>query len=198
LWLHGRSERHVRGGFRLAEAVTERRRGSPFGTPRGMHSCMATAYPLDPPELPRLGTKESHRLELLRQYAEKVEREDPGHLRSVGMNAEQYAASMSEPGRTVEECVQAGLMSAAECRYIQGCATREDLTELGYSSSEIECILAEQVDPVGCSAAEVEAAWSDEIQRRLTEVDAGLVTPVPWAEARLRIFAAANGRREAP
>lgn len=110
---------------------------------------MATAYPLDPPEFVRVGTKDSHRLEVLRQYAEKLEREDPEHLRSVGMSAEQYAASMSEPGRTVEECVQAGLMSAAECRYIQGCATREDLTELGYSPSEIECILVEQAGACG-------------------------------------------------
>jgi putative addiction module component (TIGR02574 family) len=44
----------------------------------------------------------------------------------------------------------------------------------------------------------VEAAWSEEIQRRLADVDAGIVTPVPWPEARRRIFAAASGRREAP
>ncbi|MGK3982812.1 addiction module protein [Sorangium sp. So ce136] len=44
----------------------------------------------------------------------------------------------------------------------------------------------------------VEAAWADEIQQRLADVDAGVVTPVPWPEARRRILAAANGRREAP
>ena len=32
----------------------------------------------------------------------------------------------------------------------------------------------------------------------LAEVDAGTVTPIPWAEARRRILAAANGRRETP
>ncbi len=110
---------------------------------------MATAYPLDHAELARVGTKDSHRLDVLRQYAEKLEREDPEHLRSLGMSAEQYAAAMAEPGQTVEECVQAGLMSAAECRYIQGCATREDLTELGYAPSEIECILEEQAGACG-------------------------------------------------
>lgn len=43
---------------------------------------------------------------------------------------------------------------------------------------------------------DVEAAWAEEIQRRLAEVDAGLVTPVPWTEARQRVWAAASGRRE--
>jgi putative addiction module component (TIGR02574 family) len=45
---------------------------------------------------------------------------------------------------------------------------------------------------------DVEAAWADEIQKRLMEVDSGAVTPIPWSEARRRIFAAANGRRETP
>jgi putative addiction module component (TIGR02574 family) len=50
----------------------------------------------------------------------------------------------------------------------------------------------EQVDE------DVEAAWSEEIRRRLADADAGVVTPIPWAEARRRILAAASGRREAP
>jgi putative addiction module component (TIGR02574 family) len=45
---------------------------------------------------------------------------------------------------------------------------------------------------------DVEAAWAEEIRRRLADVDAGVVTPIPWPEARRRIFAAASGRREAP
>jgi hypothetical protein len=110
---------------------------------------MATAYPLDHAELARVGTNDSQRLEVLRQYAERLEREDPKHLRSLGMSAEQFAALMSEPGRTVEECVQAGLMSAAECRYIQGRATRDDLSELGYSPNEIECVLEDQAGACG-------------------------------------------------
>ena len=50
----------------------------------------------------------------------------------------------------------------------------------------------EEGDPAG-----VEDAWSDEIKRRLEEVDAGVVTPVPWPEARRRLHAAASGRGEA-
>ncbi len=33
-----------------------------------------------------------------------------------------------------------------------------------------------------------EAAWSAEIARRLAEVDAGKVRPIPWAEARRQIM----------
>lgn len=42
----------------------------------------------------------------------------------------------------------------------------------------------------------VEEAWNEEIRSRLAEVDAGKVTPIPWPEARLRLFAAARGRDE--
>lgn len=110
---------------------------------------MATAYSIDHAELTRATTKDSDSRDVLRQYAEKLAREDPEHLRSLGMSAEQFAASMSEPGQTIEECVQAGLMSAAECRYIQGCATREDLAELGYSADEIDCIVHDQAGACG-------------------------------------------------
>ena len=44
------------------------------------------------------------------------------------------------------------------------------------------------------STEDVEAAWSDEIRRRLAEIDAGTVLTVPWAEAERRILAAAGGR----
>jgi len=33
-----------------------------------------------------------------------------------------------------------------------------------------------------------EAAWADEIAKRLHELDSGAVTPVPWSEARRRIL----------
>jgi putative addiction module component (TIGR02574 family) len=39
---------------------------------------------------------------------------------------------------------------------------------------------------------DVEAAWSEEIRRRLERVDAGLAKTVPWSEARRRILAAAD------
>jgi putative addiction module component (TIGR02574 family) len=35
--------------------------------------------------------------------------------------------------------------------------------------------------------AGVQAAWSDEIARRLDELDSGAVTPIPWAEVRRRL-----------
>ena len=41
-----------------------------------------------------------------------------------------------------------------------------------------------------------ETAWAEEIRQRLAEVDTGVVTPIPWPEARRRIFAAARGGRE--
>ncbi|HTS37925.1 MAG TPA: addiction module protein [Candidatus Solibacter sp.] len=40
----------------------------------------------------------------------------------------------------------------------------------------------------------VEAAWSEEIARRIEELDSGKVKPIPWAEARRQIAAMLNGR----
>jgi putative addiction module component (TIGR02574 family) len=34
----------------------------------------------------------------------------------------------------------------------------------------------------------VEAAWAGEVAKRIHELDAGAVTPIPWPEARRRIF----------
>jgi putative addiction module component (TIGR02574 family) len=34
---------------------------------------------------------------------------------------------------------------------------------------------------------DAEAAWKSEIERRLTELDAGVVSPVPWPEVRRRL-----------
>ena len=47
--------------------------------------------------------------------------------------------------------------------------------------------MAETPDSV--SEFEVEAAWSEEIKRRLAEVDAGTVEPVPWEQVRAELFA---------
>ncbi|WP_437634654.1 addiction module protein [Sorangium sp. So ce854] len=57
--------------------------------------------------------------------------------------------------------------------------------------------LIQSLDEPEPSTEEVEAAWAEEIQQRLADVDVDAVTPVPWPEARRRILAAANGRREA-
>ena len=39
-----------------------------------------------------------------------------------------------------------------------------------------------------------EEAWSQEIARRIEELDSGKVKPVPWADARRQIAAILNGR----
>lgn len=65
-------------------------------------------------------------------------------------------------------------------------------------AAELIQSLDEAEDSAADSAEDIEAAWAEEIQRRLADVDAGVVTPIPWPEARRRIFAAASGRRETP
>ena len=40
---------------------------------------------------------------------------------------------------------------------------------------------------------DAEAAWAEEIARRLKEVDSGKLATIPWAEARRRILGEANG-----
>ena len=35
----------------------------------------------------------------------------------------------------------------------------------------------------------VEAAWVEEIERRVTELDSGEVESIPWSEVRSRVFA---------
>ena len=40
----------------------------------------------------------------------------------------------------------------------------------------------------------VEAAWSEEIKRRIEEIDSGKVKPIPWEEARRQIAALLNRR----
>jgi putative addiction module component (TIGR02574 family) len=48
--------------------------------------------------------------------------------------------------------------------------------------------LIESLDAPAEPSAEVEAAWTEEIARRLKEVEAGAVKPIPWEEARKMIF----------
>jgi putative addiction module component (TIGR02574 family) len=40
----------------------------------------------------------------------------------------------------------------------------------------------------------VEAAWSEEIKRRIEELDSGKVKPIPWEDARREVVALLNGR----
>ncbi len=58
--------------------------------------------------------------------------------------------------------------------------------------------LLDSLDDGGPADEGVEQAWAEEARRRLAEIDSGEVTPIPWAEARRRILAAASGRRETP
>lgn len=41
--------------------------------------------------------------------------------------------------------------------------------------------------------SEVATAWGTEVQRRVAELDAGLVAPIPWPEARKLIMGQADG-----
>jgi putative addiction module component (TIGR02574 family) len=51
-------------------------------------------------------------------------------------------------------------------------------------------LLIETLDPV--SEPDVEAAWSEEIKRRLAEIDAGAVELIPWEDVRAELFAQPN------
>jgi putative addiction module component (TIGR02574 family) len=55
--------------------------------------------------------------------------------------------------------------------------------------------LFESLDGPQQPTEEVEAAWADEIARRLRDVEAGAVKPIPWDEARRTIF---GSRDDAP
>lgn len=49
--------------------------------------------------------------------------------------------------------------------------------------------LLETVGNESPSPEEVERAWVEEAKKRLDDIEAGRSTPVPWEEARGRIFA---------
>jgi len=49
--------------------------------------------------------------------------------------------------------------------------------------------MAVSIDSAHPSLKEVEAAWSEEIKRRLAEIDAGTVELIPWEEVRAELFA---------
>ena len=51
-------------------------------------------------------------------------------------------------------------------------------------------LLIETLDPA--SESEVEVAWSEEIKRRLAEIDAGAVELIPWEEVRAELFSHAD------
>ena len=57
--------------------------------------------------------------------------------------------------------------------------------------AELAARLIESID--GPAEENVEEAWGREIKRRLDALESGLTRPVPWEEARRRIFGPANG-----
>jgi putative addiction module component (TIGR02574 family) len=48
--------------------------------------------------------------------------------------------------------------------------------------------LIESLEPPAEPPDDVEAAWAEEIARRLKAVETGAVKPIPWDEARKMIF----------
>jgi hypothetical protein len=108
---------------------------------------MATASPLEHAPAPLSDTdpaSSSRTVELGRAYAEHLQATQPEHFATLGSTIEELATQFAEPGLTIDESVAAAYMSAAEGRYLQFCATREDLVELGHSPDEIDVILEEQ------------------------------------------------------
>jgi putative addiction module component (TIGR02574 family) len=41
----------------------------------------------------------------------------------------------------------------------------------------------------------VEAAWSEEIERRVRQIDAGEVTTIPWEDVRAKLYARLHDKR---
>jgi len=53
-------------------------------------------------------------------------------------------------------------------------------------------LLIETLDPA--PEPDVERAWSEEIARRVAQLDAGTVQTIPWEEVREELFGRRNGR----
>jgi putative addiction module component (TIGR02574 family) len=54
-------------------------------------------------------------------------------------------------------------------------------------------LLIESLEPA--PEQDVEAAWSEEIARRVAELDAGTVETIPWEEVRAELFGRRNERQ---
>jgi putative addiction module component (TIGR02574 family) len=67
--------------------------------------------------------------------------------------------------------------------------TKKLLAEaLQLSAAEREALAGQLFDSLEAEDPEAEAAWQEEIARRIDELDNGDVKPIPWAEARDMIF----------
>jgi putative addiction module component (TIGR02574 family) len=60
---------------------------------------------------------------------------------------------------------------------------------------DVAVTLLESLDEVDDEAAE--QAWSEEIRRRIQEVESGAVQTIPWSEARRRLLTLRDARKRA-
>ncbi len=44
----------------------------------------------------------------------------------------------------------------------------------------------------------VEAAWAEEVERRVRQIDSGEVQTIPWEEVRAKLYARLNEKRQVP
>jgi putative addiction module component (TIGR02574 family) len=67
--------------------------------------------------------------------------------------------------------------------------TKKLLTEaLQLSPAEREALAGQIFDSLETVDPDAEGAWQAEIARRISELDQGVVKPIPWSEARRMIF----------
>jgi putative addiction module component (TIGR02574 family) len=59
---------------------------------------------------------------------------------------------------------------------------------LELSPAERETLAGRLFDSLQRNDPDAEAAWQAEIERRIDELDHGNVKPIPWAEAKRKIF----------
>jgi putative addiction module component (TIGR02574 family) len=59
---------------------------------------------------------------------------------------------------------------------------------LQLSPSEREALAGRIFDSLEATDPDAEQSWQAEIEKRITELDLGVVKPIPWPEARRMIF----------
>ena len=59
--------------------------------------------------------------------------------------------------------------------------------------AELAALLLESLE--GEPDADVEAAWAEEIARRVRQLDAGEVQTIPWGQVRAELYARLNDKR---
>ena len=75
-------------------------------------------------------------------------------------------------------------------------ASREDLYQeaMGLDPKERADLIAMLLASLDDGADEgVEAAWLEEVEKRLEALESGRTQPIPWSEARSRIFSRSAG-----